>query len=69
MSEVGHMAHRQSNVAHPVQELQCVDKEQFKIKLLQKICNVKWTFKQKQIHRQNETFNLLSANKLSVEPV
>jgi len=30
---------------------------------------VKWTFKQKDILRQNEEFNLLSANKFSVQRV
>jgi len=37
--------------------------------LLQTIYNVKWTFTQKQIPRQNEKCNLLSANKESVKRV
>ena len=42
---------------------QCVDKEQFQIKRLQPIYNVKLTFTQKQTLRQNEKFNLLAAKK------
>jgi len=34
------------------------------MKRLQTICNVKWTFTQKQIPRQNEKFNLFSENKV-----
>jgi len=45
------------------QQLQCVFKEQCKITCYQTIYNVKWSFTQKQIPRQNEEFNLLSANK------
>jgi len=40
-------------------------KKQFNIKRLQIIYSVKWTSTQKQITRQNEKFNLLSANKVS----
>ena len=36
-----------------------VEKEQFEIKWLQKICNASWTFTQEIIPRQNKTFNLL----------
>jgi len=39
-----------------------VDKEQFKIKLLQKMYSVEWTFTQKQIPRQNEKLYLVSVN-------
>jgi len=42
------------------------DKEQFEMKWLETIYNVKLTFMQNQISRQNEKFNLLSANKFSV---
>ena len=38
-----------------------LDKEQFKIKWLQTIYNMKWTSTQKQIHIQNEKFNLRRA--------
>ena len=47
------------------QQLQRADKEQFKTKWRQTIYNVKYTFTQKQILRQNKKFNLLSANKVS----
>jgi len=42
------------------QQLEFVDKEQVKIKWLQKFSYAKWTFMQKQIPRQNEKFNLVS---------
>jgi len=41
------------------QQLQRVDKEQFKIKLLQTIQYVKLTFMQEEIPRQNAKFNFL----------
>jgi len=43
-----------------LQQMKCVDKEQFKIKWLQTFYNVKWTFTENQIPRQNENFSLLS---------
>jgi len=46
-----------------LQQLQCVDKGQCKIQWLQTIYNEKWTSTQKQIPRENEKFDLLSANK------
>jgi len=48
------------------QQLQCLDKEQLIIKWFQTIYSVKWTFTHEQIPRQNEKFDLLSANKVSV---
>ena len=48
------------------QQIQCVGKEQFKIKWPQIIHSVKRISTQKQIPRQNEKFNLISANKVSV---
>jgi len=45
------------------QLVECVDKEQFKIQWLQAFYSVKWTLTQKQIPRENEKFNLLSAIK------
>jgi len=38
----------------------CVDKEQFKIKLLLTIYHVKWTFKQKQIANKMKNLNAFS---------
>jgi len=52
--------------ANVAQQMKCADEEQCKVKLLQAIYSVKWTFKQNQIPRQDEKFNLLSANKVSV---
>jgi len=45
------------------------DEEQFKIKLFQTICNLKWTFTQKQIPKQKLKFNLLLENEFSVQLV
>jgi len=43
-----------------------VDKQEYKIKWLQKIYDMKLTSTQKQIPRQNEKFDLFSANEDSV---
>jgi len=51
------------------QQFERVDKQQFKTKWLQTIYNVKCTFMQKQIPRQNEKFTLVSMNKVSVSHV
>jgi len=51
------------------QQLECVDKEQFKIKWLPIIHNVKCTFTQKWVPRQIDKCNLDSVNKVSVQHV
>ena len=48
------------------QQVECTDKEQSEVKWLQKIYYVKCTFSQKQIPKQNEKCNLVSANKVSL---
>jgi len=48
------------------QQLECVHKKQFKVKRFQAFYNAKCAFAQKQIPRQNEKGNLVSAKSFCV---